>query len=105
LNQCFANLIDNAIKYSGVDVEITITLSEIESFVQVAIQDNGFGIPEDKLPNIFEKYNRAHAAEMKINGFGIGLNYVKTIVEKHKGRIEVSSQVRKGSEFRVLLPK
>jgi len=104
LHQCFANLIDNAIKYSGDDVEITVTVSEINSFVQVAIKDNGLGIPEEKLPNIFDKYNRAHTAEKKINGFGIGLNYVKTIVEKHKGKIEVSSEVGKGSEFRILLP-
>jgi len=105
LHQCFANLMDNAIKYSGDDVEITVTVSAINSFVQIAVKDNGLGIPNEKLPNIFDKYTRAHTVEKKINGFGIGLNYVKTIVEKHKGHIELSSEVGKGSEFRVLLPR
>lgn len=71
----------------------------------MSIKDNGYGIPEEKLPVIFDKYSRAHTENTKINGFGIGLNYVKTIVEKHKGTVEVKSQQGLGSEFSVLLPE
>ncbi|MDR3651576.1 MAG: HAMP domain-containing sensor histidine kinase [Paludibacter sp.] len=105
LNQCFANLIDNAIKYSDNEVLIVITLHKEGNWIIVSIKDNGFGIPVEKLPVIFDKYSRAHTDIAKINGFGIGLNYVKTIVEKHKGEVEVKSLVGTGSEFKVLLPE
>jgi two-component system phosphate regulon sensor histidine kinase PhoR len=104
LNQCFANLIDNAIKYSNQEVLIEITIHKSGHWVIVSVNDNGYGIPEDKLPSIFEKYNRAHTENTKINGFGIGLNYVKTIVEEHKGKVEVKSQPKLGSEFKIMLP-
>lgn len=104
LNQCFANLLDNAIKYSGEEVLIEVTISKTGNLTIVSIKDNGYGIPEDQLPIIFEKYSRAHTEHTKINGFGIGLNYVKTIVEKHKGKVEVKSQPGQGSEFSVMLP-
>lgn len=104
LTQCFANLIDNAIKYSNAEVQITISVRKAGHYTAVAIKDNGFGIPAGKLPDIFDKYNRAHAENKKINGYGIGLNYVKTIVEKHGGKVEVTSREGTGSEFSVLLP-
>jgi two-component system phosphate regulon sensor histidine kinase PhoR len=105
LTQCFANLIDNAIKYSNAEVQIAITIRRAGHYTAVGIKDNGFGIPADKLPGIFNKYNRAHTENKKINGYGIGLNYVKAIVEKHRGKVEVTSQEGAGSEFSVLLPE
>ena len=104
LNQCFANLIDNAIKYSNQEVLIIITVRRNRQWMVVSIKDNGFGISPEKLPLIFGKYSRVHPEDRKINGFGIGLNYVKNIVEKHKGMVEVNSQPGEGSEFSVLLP-
>jgi len=103
LSQCFANLIDNAIKYSDNEVLITITLKKEANRIVIWIKDNGFGISPEKLPSIFEKYSRAHTDNTKINGYGIGLNYVKTIVEKHKGEVSVQSKVGVGSEFVVKL--
>jgi len=103
LSQCFANLIDNAIKYSDNEVLITITLKKEANRIAIGIKDNGFGISPEKLPSIFEKYSRAHTDNTKINGYGIGLNYVKTIVEKHKGEVSVQSKVGVGSEFVVKL--
>jgi len=105
LSQCFANLIDNAIKYSSKEVLIIITLQKTGKWIIISIKDNGYGIPDDKLPVIFDKYMRVHPDKTNINGFGIGLNYVKTIVEKHKGEVEVKSHLGKGSEFSVLLPE
>ncbi|MBV5283768.1 MAG: HAMP domain-containing histidine kinase [Paludibacter sp.] len=103
LSQCFANLIDNAIKYSDNEVQITITLRKEANRIAIWIKDNGFGISPEKLPSIFEKYSRAHTNNTKINGYGIGLNYVKTIVEKHKGEVSVQSKVGVGSEFIIKL--
>lgn len=104
LTQCFANLIDNSIKYSGKEVLIVINIRQTGKWIVISIKDNGFGIPEEKLPVIFDKYIRLETANTKINGFGIGLNYVKTIVENHKGKVEVQSKSGEGTEFNVLLP-
>jgi len=104
LQHCLANLIDNAIKYSESEVRIVIRVSKTPQSVCIAVTDNGLGIAPEKLALIFEKYSRVHTDSKKINGFGIGLNYVKTIVEKHRGTVEVSSQPGTGSEFRVLIP-
>jgi two-component system, OmpR family, phosphate regulon sensor histidine kinase PhoR len=103
LSQCFANLIDNAIKYSSNEVRLTITIRKEANRIAISIKDNGFGISPEKLPFIFDKYSRAHTDNAKINGYGIGLNYVKTIVEKHKGEVNVKSEVDVGSEFMVRL--
>lgn len=104
LMQCFANLIDNAIKYSGDEVRIQISVRSEDNRVLVSVRDNGFGIPADKLVFLFDKYSRLHTDATKINGFGIGLNYVKNIVEKHRGEVRVASEPGQGSEFCVLLP-
>ena len=68
------------------------------------VKDNGIGINADKLERIFDKYTRLNNETGSPTGFGIGLSYVKTVVEKHKGRIEVQSELQTGSEFRVYLP-
>ncbi len=104
LSQCFANLIDNAIKYSGDEVKVIIRLEREGSKLLVGIRDNGFGIPQEQLELIFDKYSRVHQSRTQIKGFGIGLNYVKSIVEKHQGEVRVTSEPGKGSEFCVLLP-
>lgn len=102
LNACFANLIDNAIKYSGQEVRIKAMVKSANGELKITITDNGNGIPSDKLPFIFEKYNRGN--ETRIGGYGIGLNFVKTIVEKHRGQVSVNSIVGAGSEFTIRLP-
>ena len=102
--QCIANLIDNAIKYSGVSVAISITLQRIKDTLRVSVADNGMGIAPEKINHIFDKYFRVNAGEGMPDGFGIGLSYVKAVVEKHNGSIEVSSERQKGSEFSMYLP-
>ena len=104
LRQCLANLLDNAIKYSGGSVLISITLKKLKDSLCVSVKDNGIGINADKLERIFDKYTRLNNETGAPTGFGIGLSYVKTVVEKHKGHIEVQSELQTGSEFRVYLP-
>jgi signal transduction histidine kinase len=103
LTQCFANLIDNAIKYSDKDATVNISIRMNKSNIELAFEDKGMGIPADKIEHIFEKYSRVDN-HSKVSGFGIGLNYVKTIIEKHGGSISVSSEINVGSTFKVLLP-
>jgi two-component system phosphate regulon sensor histidine kinase PhoR len=104
LYQCFANLLDNAIKYAGDVVKIVVRIEREGNRLLVGIKDNGFGIPPDQLDLIFDKYSRVHQSKTQIKGFGIGLNYVKSIVEKHEGEVRVTSEPGVGSEFCVLLP-
>lgn len=104
LRQCMANLLDNAIKYSGNRVLISITLQRLKDSLQISVKDNGIGIDTDKQDKVFEKYTRLNTGNGSPSGFGIGLSYVKTIIEKHAGHIELKSEPGKGSEFKVFLP-
>lgn len=104
LRQCMANLLDNAIKYSGSSVRITISLQKQKDALNMSFKDNGIGIAPEKIKLVFEKYTRLNTNTGTPSGFGIGLSYVKTVIEKHAGRIEVNSELGKGSEFLMVLP-
>lgn len=99
------NLIDNAIKYSKENLLIRIsTHSTARNFV-VRIEDNGIGMTKETQRRIFEKFYRAHTGNLhNVKGFGLGLSYVKTIVEAHQGRIKVESTVGKGTIFTLEFP-
>lgn len=104
LGQCFSNLIDNAIKYSQTDVVILIRIGKKENCLIITVEDNGPGIPEEKLPLIFDKYTRVDSSVRMAAGFGIGLNYVKNIVGVHNGDVEVESKYGAGTKFSLNLP-
>jgi two-component system, OmpR family, phosphate regulon sensor histidine kinase PhoR len=99
------NLIDNAIKYSKEEPEITITtLNTSRNFI-VRIEDKGIGMSRESVKRVFEKFYRAHTGNLhNVKGFGLGMSYVKTIIDAHKGRIRVESTVGKGSVFTVEMP-
>lgn len=107
LEQVFLNLFTNAIKYSPGKTRIDIVLKQNESHVIVEFHDQGFGIPRESLSKIFEKFYRVTDDEKvrEITGSGLGLSLVKQIVEMHDGRIEVESEVSRGSIFSVHLPR
>lgn len=105
LRQTIANLIDNAIKYSGDSVDIIIRANDDGKNINISVSDNGFGIAPEKQSQIFTKYTRLQAENKSISGFGIGLSYVKTVVEKHGGIVSLFSQIDKGSEFIIHLPE
>lgn len=102
----FNNLIDNAIKYSSVDPYIEISTRNFEKGIEISISDNGVGISKQDIKNIFDKFYRVSTGNLHdIKGFGLGLAYVKTFVDAHKGKIAVKSTKNKGTEFKVYLPK
>jgi signal transduction histidine kinase len=106
LTNVFTNLFDNAIKYqSKKDPCIQVIAENEKGYVKVKIKDNGEGISHENLKKIFDKFYRVSTGNVRaIKGFGLGLSYAKKIVEMHHGRIEVSSEPGKGSEFVVVLP-
>ena len=104
LLQCVANLVENSIKYSKKSVEIQVRLYSRNNRTVIAVKDNGLGIEEDLLSRLFQKYDRLDQADSKVSGFGIGLNYVQKMVEKHGGSITVESKLGVGSEFFISLP-
>jgi two-component system NtrC family sensor kinase len=106
LEQVVANLVSNAIKYTPAGGRIDISLRDDDDFVVLRVRDNGIGIPAGDQVRIFDKFFRVESdATLAIAGTGLGLSIVKTIVEKHKGRAWVESEMGQGSTFSVLLPK
>ncbi|MCX8492166.1 MAG: HAMP domain-containing sensor histidine kinase [Cyclobacteriaceae bacterium] len=100
------NLLDNAIKYCEKEPKIAITTSSNEASIQIEISDNGIGISSENQKKIFARFFRVPTGNLHdIKGFGLGLNYVKLIVEAHKGRISVQSKPGSGSIFRIVLQK
>ncbi len=99
------NLIDNAIKYSKEKPEITITTHSNARFLYIKIDDKGIGMSRETVKRIFEKFYRAHTGNLhNVKGFGLGMSYVKSIIDAHKGRIKVDSTLGKGSTFMVEIP-
>lgn len=100
------NLVDNAVKYSYDTVKIRITCTREPQWLHVAVSDDGIGIPKVYLQSIFEQFFRVPQGDLhQVKGFGLGLAYVKKIVEKHGGQISVKSEPRRGSEFVIAIPQ
>lgn len=98
------NLLDNARKYSqGSEIKLHAVLGEKD--LEIVVQDNGPGIPESEREKIFRKYYRIHRGNRQdVRGYGLGLSYVKTVMERHKGQILVTSDTKLGTSFTLKLP-
>lgn len=106
LTHIFNNLLDNANKYSPENPFITIEAKNDSEQVYVTVKDEGIGMNKDAQRKIFDKFYRVPTGNVHdVKGFGLGLSYVKTMLEAHKGDIHVSSELGKGSSFTINLPK
>ncbi len=109
LTEAIANLIDNAIKYSKDDIKISIKTFDTDKNVLLKVRDNGIGITKEEQQIIFDKFGRAaiHEKNRKggVSGFGLGLNYVDQVMQAHGGKVTVSSEKDKYSEFTLYIPK
>ena len=98
------NLLENALKYST-EPQINVVLQASDKHLQLSIEDNGIGISEEFLPKIFDKFFRVPTGNVhNIKGYGLGLSYVKNVIERHNGTIEVNSKIGEGSTFIMTLP-
>lgn len=104
--QVLINLVSNALKHTVSGGTVEISSKRLEDSVQIVVEDNGEGIPEEELPHIFERFYRVDKSRNKATGgVGIGLTISKSIVNAHGGTIEVESKVNKGTRFIVRLPR
>jgi PAS domain S-box-containing protein len=103
LDRVFTNLVYNALKFTPKEGTITIRSASQGQDVVVTIANSGPGISAEEMPLLFEKYRRTKSARYK-EGMGLGLFIVKTLVERHAGRVEVESSPNSGTQFRVILP-
>ncbi len=100
-----SNLIDNAIKYSNKSVEIMIATENVAGEIRLRITDNGIGMEEAHIQNIFDKFYRVPEGDThNVKGFGLGLAYVKMVVNKMKGHINVESKFGLGTTFNIIIP-
>lgn len=105
LSNIVFNVLDNAVKYANTMPEITIKTQDAGRFVQIQIQDNGIGISSDHQKKVFQKFYRVPTGNVHtVKGFGLGLSYVKQVVEAHGGTISLQSEPGKGSLFILKLP-
>lgn len=99
------NLLDNAVKYAHPPVRVEIETRSTSKFLFISVKDNGIGMTQETVKQIFEKFYRAHTGNIhNVKGFGLGLNYVKNVVVAHHGKVDVETSLGKGSTFTLRFP-
>lgn len=106
LTNIFFNLIDNAIKYSDKQPLIQIETVDHKGGLYIRVRDNGIGMNREQQKLVFDKFYRVPTGDQHdVKGFGIGLNYVLKMIKKHNGKIQLKSELKSGSTFRIYFPK
>lgn len=105
LQNAICNLLDNAIKYSNENPEITLEVNRNDYYVQFIVSDKGIGMSKETQKRVFDKFYRVQSGNIhKVKGFGIGLSYVKAIVNAHNGQINIHSKLNYGTAVTINLP-
>ena len=105
IDNVIRNLLENALKYSDEEVEVTVTMETKEQILAVSVKDNGWGIAPQHQKKLFTQFYQVPRDEDKLRrGYGIGLAQAKYIIEEHQGEIKVSSEENKGSLFTFTVP-
>ncbi|WP_459500675.1 sensor histidine kinase [Bacillus sp. C1] len=105
LYRAFSNLIENAIKYNHNGGTVKVIVSVHNEIIRISISDTGIGIPQEEIPFIFEPFYRVEKSRTRqLGGSGLGLSIVRTIIEKHKGTVQVESTMNVGTTFEVNVP-
>ena len=104
LKQVLINLLSNAIKYNYTGGKVVVSACRDLKSWRLIVSDNGSGIPEEAMPNLFQKFYRVKGMETKVGGTGLGLSICKEIVQGHGGRIEVKSKIGLGTTFTATFP-
>ncbi|MFT4533543.1 MAG: signal transduction histidine kinase [Saprospiraceae bacterium] len=100
------NIIDNALKYSGDEPKVEINMLETAGNLKITIQDNGIGIPKEYTGKVFDRFFRVPTNDQhNVKGHGLGLSYVKDVINKHGGSISVESVENIGTKFTIIIPK
>ena len=98
-------MLDNAVKYSKEEPIIHISTELKDNYLVVSVKDQGIGIQSEHLNQIFERFYRVPTGNVHdVKGFGLGLSYVKKIIDVHKGKIKVESAIHKGTKFMIYFP-
>ncbi|HBP44972.1 MAG TPA: hypothetical protein DD635_03665 [Flavobacteriales bacterium] len=106
LSNVVFNLVDNAIKYANGHLLLSISSTQTTEGVELRFTDNGIGIAKEHLGKVFDRLYRVPTGNVHdVKGFGLGLSYVKTVIDRHQGSIYVESETGKGSSFIMILPR
>ena len=104
-SEALVNLVDNAVKYSDQLKVITVRTGKENDYVFIEVEDKGIGIPQKDQKKIYEKFFRVSSGNVhNVKGSGLGLSIVKHIMDAHNGRIELTSELNRGSKFRLVFP-
>ncbi len=99
------NLIDNAIKYTNGQPHVVLSAKNVRNGIKISVKDNGIGMTKESQKFIFDKFYRVHTGNRHdVKGFGLGLSYVKALVDAHNGQVKVESELGKGSVFTLFFP-
>jgi two-component system phosphate regulon sensor histidine kinase PhoR len=105
IKNCVSNVLDNALKYCKDKPIINLSTKDRNGFIEITVVDEGIGIEKQDLSRIFDAFYRKDTGNVhNVKGFGLGLSYVKRVIELHHGKIEVESKIEKGTTFTLLLP-
>jgi two-component system phosphate regulon sensor histidine kinase PhoR len=105
LTQAINNVIDNAEKYSHREPHIVLKTRDHRNGIEIEIVDGGIGIPKQMLGKVFDKFFRVQDGNVhNVKGFGLGLNFVRNVIQSHRGQVSVFSEPDKGTEVRIILP-